>query len=39
MKFNGNGASFDGFFIEDVTLIKNNVVVLTSLGYMMKSKH
>jgi hypothetical protein len=27
------------FFIEDVTLINNNVVVLTLVGYMMKNKH
>jgi hypothetical protein len=39
MKFNGKWASFDDFLIEDMTLINNNVVVLTSLGYMMKNKH
>jgi len=39
MKFNKKGASFDDFLIEDVTLINNNIVMLTSLGYMMKSKH
>jgi hypothetical protein len=37
MKFNKKGASFDDFLIEDVTLINNNIVVLTSLGYMMET--